>query len=566
MDALIKYLPLYTMGWPCERVTRIQEYGWSGYSETLRSAGRRFYALDANQTLEFESYDSQLTLEEFQSSPLSKIQNHTLLHLVISSLYRQKIPGVHVNDCNTVPTLNAMLHVVQAAGQAYDYVFMRKADQPYKDLYNQSSQKILWHGLHTRITGGMSPVNRPKMFEIIVFNQYSQYEILSHGQPIDRTKVIPLAELVTHLTEAFDWQSLTCGMLSFLIPILLASLFYAFTFESPESHCCTRITQKVDTLVNCFTYRLCTLIAFICGDCDAHFSTFFQPIVRWSRRSVTRYSLCLVAITSLMLSLMYTTCFSVHLLSNLIDKPVEYLNTLSDVFHFFADHNLKNLTFASAGLSFRRRQDLLKYPLNERDDNATYVSMMSSEKIYNKTVDYYLTIREKDVIANTENYGCQQVKLSDPLWHVKKFHCYTGYIVPGYESFLINKRTTSESQFKFLRRVARGMVEGHLARRTNRHDSDMYHTASMRADLFESHESTTLDVIKLTSMKGIFLDTLTLHGIIIVATLICRLLFKVIKKIVYTSSLHVLQFSQPFYLAVKWYITQCLSDNKVHPM
>lgn len=229
---------------------------------------------------------------------------------------------------------------------------------------------------------------------------------------------------------------------------------------------------------------------------------------------------------------------------------------------------MNNLTFASCGLSFGLRQNLYNYSLNERDDHISYESMLGREYLYRKFLDYYLAIREKNVIANTQDFGCYYVKLTDPLWHVRKYHCYTGYAVSCYDVLIINKRTTRGKQFVFLRLIIRGMVEGHLARRTNRFNSNIYHLESMAADLFESHEATTLDVIKLFSMKGIFLDTLTLHGIIVMLVT-CRILFYFIKKIMsrVCEELRCLfSFAQSLYLAAKWHVTNCISDNKVHPV
>lgn len=417
--------------------------------------------------------------------------------------------GMNVPLCKTFSDENAVIHLVEAAGQKYDHVHIRPSPNPYIDLYNKESKEFFWNALYTEITGTLIPVNRPHLFEIIVLRQYRRWEILSHGQPLHKTwpaSGIPLRELVTHLTEAFDWQSVTCVLISLILPIFMASLIYSITFKSTDSHCWTKMTHPIMTFTHFLMYRLCTLVAFICGDCNEHFSKFFLPLICWSRHTVTRHSILFVTIISLILSLMYTTYFYVHLVFDFMknDKPVAYFDTLSDVLRFFTDHDVGNLTFVPAGASFQVRQNIFKLPLTDHDDHASYESMISREIIFLNRESYYQAVRSKNVIVNTDTYGCHLMELTDPLWRVKKYHCITSYAVNGYEVVFINKHTTSKREYKFLRRVTRGMVEGHLARRTNRYTAEIYHSESMAAHSFESHEATVLDVIKLSSIRHLF--------------------------------------------------------------
>lgn len=407
--------------------------------------------------------------------------------------------------------LNVMLSIIEHLGR------LSSGTPPlFRWLHvNPFGQRHDWnqlHMLHISIMRlGLRRNKTSTVLERIILDEESVWEFLTQGHPIQRGKGgIPVFQIVSYLTSAFDSYNVAAGSFCLLFPVIFISMLRFLNSSHSKS-----LVKLIDTTVT----HLCNLIAFTVGDCDAHWSHFFLPLIRRSRVRFTHYSVCYLAVGSLVLSYFYTSLFATDMLNDLINQPYMYIDTLPD---FFAHRHQIGLSFISAGSNFWKRQTRYGYTIEDdlRDDEIEEMKKMEE---LDDLEDYYRKIRHSSVISSTGHLGCSHAKMSDPLWHVKPYHCYTGYAVKRYNLIVLNPQTLSGAQFTSLRRLTRAVVESNLKRRINREVSRLYHMSSMTAHVYEPHED-ALRQLDFTTMRQLLVGTVTLQAIIIVGHSFCSLL------------------------------------------
>lgn len=516
MNVFISNLRSYSFSWPCYRISDLSDYG----VEPTISENTFYIAYRSIDNIR-QNFDNLPTLSEFitqnnlnNSQWVSDTQDPNLLNIVIYSYL--EFDDAEFNDernkfCVALPSFNAMLPVIEQLGrQIVSNVSL------FKWLYiHPPVTDPNWNSLHLRNVLTMDFALRWKKTikaESIILRECPGYELLSHGHQIRRVEdKTPVLKIITYLTEAFDSHSVTAGLFCLLFPLMFISILKSYSLRL-RGH-------RIGKLIELFVSKLCDLVAFTVGDCEAHWSHFFAPLIRKSRARFTRYSVCYLALGSLFLGKLYTSFFSTDLLADLMNQQYKYIDTLSD---FFAHRQQMGLTFISVASRFWDRMQVWGLPYN---DNLTEdeIEELQNMDYMDRAMPYYLKIRQDGVISYTGYLGCAFVKMTDPQWHVKNYHCYTGYAVKRYNLVSLNPNTLSRVQFIFLRRLIRATIEGHLSRRITQEVSHFYHLSSMKAHLYEPHEN-ELRQLDYSTMREILIGTVTLQVIIIASYFLCSLL------------------------------------------
>lgn len=196
-----------------------------------------------------------------------------------------------------------------------------------------------------------------------------------------------------------------------------------------------------------------------------------------------------------------------------------YIETITD---FLATRQQLGLTFLSMGNAFWERQEIYEFPISDTLTESEIQEFNLADFVSHDLTEYYFKLRDRHVITNTGTVGCDHSRMTDPLWYVKPYHCFTGYAVQEYNYVVLNRRTMSVVQFKFLRRLIRAVVESDIKRRINRNEARLHHLSSMTAALFEPHES-ALHQLDFTTLRDIIIGSVTLQVIIICVSIMYHL-------------------------------------------
>lgn len=241
--------------------------------------------------------------------------------------------------------------------------------------------------------------------EVIYMAEHHIHELLSQPQAIKSKSFASRVSLWASLVDGFDTVTISLGLTSLLVPVLVVLML-----KSHSLYC--RNKSVIQTLRQVWSHgsiNFCSLIALMAGDTSHQWDTFFMPLMHKARIRLTKWSVALLAISTLYLALLYGQLFNADLLTKMLFTPTQLIETFENLVKF----NLHDSNYNVSILSTGDKMSLMPYfwPFLETNEAFKLVQRLWNINSEDK-------FQDSDVIIITTNTGCSFM-LTDPLWKIK---------------------------------------------------------------------------------------------------------------------------------------------------